>query len=330
MPALLRLFVALAASLALAACTAEPAVPMTPIDDAAVRAESTPPPPDMVDLTVYFRHGSGPDAYLTPVKRDVQVSHELPRTALRMLLRGPGSGDPRALRPAVPRTTRLLHLSIRDGTADVRLSREIVADAKNIGKTPEHEAIALASIANTMTEFPDISRVRMTVQGQPDGAFWGGWGLPPVLVRDESIIEPQHRAPHVASLEGFSAKRQRVGVPQRRAPKVGEVRVQSQTTYVRVTVEVTAANGDELSGPVPPTRARRAGKRVVMKVHGEPGKASAGDLLDKLKDPAVKAARVDVRGKPDQVVVALRPARPAEFKLHTLSKPARVVLDIRR
>ena len=301
------------------------------MNEAAVEAEATPQPPDMVDLTVYYRNGSGPGVYLSPVKREVRVSDELPRTALALLLRGPGREDPRGLRPAVPRTTRLLHFSVRKGTADVRLSRELVADAKRIGRRPEHEVMALASIVNTMTEFPDIQKVRLSVQGQSDRRFWGGWGLPRLLVRDESVIDPPKRGPHVPPLDSFSQHRQRVGVAGRRKPpKVGAVRVQSLTTYVRVTVEVTAAGGGALKGPVPLTKAGRKGKRLLLTVRGRPGKNLAGDLDNKLHDPAVKSARVDVRAKPYEVVVALRPTRRRAFWLHALPEPARLVLDIRR
>jgi len=117
---------------------------------------------------------------------------------------------------------------------------------------------------------------------------------------------------------------------KRRQPAVAAVRIQSHTTFLRVTVEVTAARGGPLSGPVPPSSARHRGKRVVLKVHGRPGKTLTGNLGDKINDPAVRRASIDVRGRPDRVVVALRPQRRTKFWLHTLSEPARVVLDIRR
>lgn len=329
---LTRLLATLCAGALIAgACTAEPVVPVSPMDEAAVKAEATPQPADMVDLTVYYRHGRGGDVFLTPVKREVPVSDDLPRTALTMLLGGPERSDPGPLRAALPTTTRLLNLSVHDGTADVRLSREAVTDAKQVGDRPEHEAMALASIANTMTEFPDIQRVRLRVEGDPNRRFWGGWGLPRILVRDESVIDPAHRGPHVPPLDSFSARPQRVGVADRHTPpKVAAVRVQSQATYVRVTVEVTAAHGGPLSGPVPPTRVARRGQQLLLRVRGKPGKALGGDILKTLHDPAVKAARVDVRGRPDEVVVALRPTKRSAFWLHTLPEPARVVLDVRR
>ena len=316
----------------LLACTAEPAPPAAaPMNDAVLEAEATPQPEDKVSLTIYYRHGSGRDVYLDGVKREVTVNDELPQTAMKLLLAGPGKDDARALRAPLPPGTRLLHFSTREGTADVRLSREAITRRKRVGDRPEHESMALAAVANTMTEFPDIQRVRLSVQGAKRRQFWGSWGLPDLLVRDDTVVKPPLREPHVPPLAGFSTRGQRVGVSdRRRPPKVAAVRVQSQTTHVRLTAEVTSAGGGELSGPVPPTHVRRNGNRLVLKVRGRPGKSLAGDIRDQLADPAVRAARVDVRSKPDRVVVTLRPHRRTKFWLHTLSKPARVVLDIRR
>ena len=319
------------AACALLACTAAPVSPAAEIDDAAIKAEATPQPAHKVSLTIYYRHGRGPDVHLGGVKREVTISKELPRTAMQLLLEGPRKGDPRALRAPLPPRTRLLHFSIRKGVADVRLSREAVKGAHRVGKRPEHEAMALAAIANTMTEFPDIQRVRVSVQGVPSGRFWGGWGLPHLLVRDEAVLAPPMGEAHVPPLSGFSTRRQRVGVTYRRhPPKVAAVRVQSQTTYVRLTAEVTTARGGQLSGAVPSSHAQRRGKRIVLKVRGKPAKALAGTIRDHLDDPAVRTARVDVRTRPHRVVVVLRPRQRTQFWLHTLSKPARVVLDIRR
>ena len=155
--------------------------------------------------------------------------------------------------------------------------------------------------------------------------------MPPMLVRDETVISP-HKPLWIAELDGFSRRPQRVGVaePRRSAPAVGAVRVQSLSTYLRVTVEVTAANGEPLKGPVPPTVARRVGKNIVLRVRGTPRTKIAGRLDKQLRDPAFRSGRVDVVGRPADVVVRLRPRRDRPFWLHTLSEPARVVLDIRR
>lgn len=316
----------------LAACTSEQPIAATPTVDAdAMRAEATPQPSDMVDLTVYYRNGRGENAFLTPVVREVPVDDAQPRRAMELLLKGPHRQDPGRLQPALPTTTRLRGFSVRGGAATVTLSHHAVSDAKTVGKRPVHEALALAAVANTLTEFPAVRRVRLYVEGGSKRRFWGFWGLPQVLVRDENVVDPQ-TAIQWPRAEWFSGRRQSVGVRRRqRQPVIQAVRVQALSTYTRLTVEVTAADGSDLTGPVPPSRAVRDRRgRLQLHVLGRPSKAVVGNIKKELHDPALKGMRVDVRGKPRQVVVTLRPRRRTAFWLHTLPEPPRVVLDIRR
>jgi hypothetical protein len=316
---------------ATAACTTSQAPAPQAVDEI-LAAEGSVQPTDLVDLTVYYRAGRGRNANLQPVIREVPVNDDLPRTALTLLLEGPGADELRALQPPLPTSSRVRSFDVQSGTARVVLSRHAVTDLRSVGgKSPENEVMALAAVANTLTEFPDIVRVRLRIAGQRAGQFWGTWGLPQMLVRDETVISPQKRL-WISDLEGFSRLPQRVGVaePRRSAPAVGAVRVQSLSTYLRVTVEVTAANGEPLKGPVPPSVARRAGRSIVLRVRGTPRTKVAGTLDKQLRDPAFRSGRVDVVGRPADVVVRLRPRRDKPFWLHTLSEPARVVLDIQR
>ena len=289
----------------------------------------------MVDLTVYYRRGRGPGAYLTPQIREVALPRANPEVALELLLKGPQRGDAPRLEPALPRTTEVREFAVNDGVARVILSRHAVDDAPRIGRRPEHEALALAAVANTLTEFPEVRSVRLKVQGPSGKRFWGFWGLPVALLRDTSVIDPEAHNRVVPAFDDFSRRKQRVGVIQRKRqqPAIAAVRAQSFATYTRLTVEVTSANGSDLRGPVPPSVARHLGsRRLVLQVLGRPSGAVAGSLSNKLDDPAFRAARVDVEGKPHRIVVTLRPRlrqRP-EFWLHALSEPARIVLDIRR
>ena len=316
-----------------AACTADAPAPEGG-DQAMVQAEESMQPRDLVDLTIYYRKHRGGDRHLEPVLREVPVNDDLPRTALGLLLDGPTRDDPPGLRPPLPTTTRVTKFSVAKGEARVELSRAAATDAERVGKSAENEVLALAAVANTLTEFPDIRRVRLRIKGQPQRRFWGGWGIPDVLVRDESLISDSRRTA-IPPPDEFGGRSERMGVEQRRrpSPAVAAVRVQSLTTYLRVTVEVTSAKGGPLKGPVPPTTARRSGRsgrNVVLRVRGNPSKEVTGSLASQPRDPALRRARVEVKDRPGEVVVRLRSQRRARFLLHALSEPARVVLDIRR
>lgn len=318
--------VALALIAMLTACT--PAT--TPETDDVVAAEAQTQPAELVDLTIYYRHGSGEKAYLVPLIREVPVTSQLPRTALALLLEGPPEDAAEGVQAAVPASTQIREFTMKDGVAAVDVSSEIVDDARSVGRRPEHEVLALAAIANTLTEFPEITRVHMSIEGESDGPFWGAWGLPQYLVRDESVVEPSRAGSAVPSLDGFSKRRQQIGVEQRPRPAIPVVRISPRVGYLRVTVEVTAADGGALVGPVPPSRARRVGDDIVLTVEGAAAVPLTGDQMGTFDDPAFSAARVDVADDPARVEVTITPVKRAAFWLHTSHDPARVVLDVRR
>src|SRR5688572_2268690 len=120
-PMTARILLAGALVLLLACTSEEPSLTQT-VDDEAMRAEATPQPADMVDLTVYYRQGRGEDAFLTPVKREVPVTDAQPRRAVELLLAGPTQRDPRRLFPPLPRSTDLRGIGVRNGTATITLS----------------------------------------------------------------------------------------------------------------------------------------------------------------------------------------------------------------
>lgn len=331
-----RFCAALLVAASVAACTSDAPAPEAVDADVKemVDAEESIQSRDLVDLTIYFRKHQGGTGHLEPVLREVPINADLPRTALGLLLDGPAPNDPPGLRAPLPTTSRVTKFAVRKGEARVELSRAAVADADRVGKRPDNEVLALAAVTNTLTEFPDIRRVRLRIKGQRNRRFWGGWGVPDILVRDESLISHRARA-QTPPLDDFGGRPQRIGVAQRRrpAPTVAAVRVQSLTTYVRVTVEVTSAGGGPLKGPVPPTTARRNGRSIVLRVRGNPTKKVTGSLASQVRDPTLLRGRVTVmrqQRRPREVVVRLRSRRPPKFWLHALSEPARVVLDIRR
>lgn len=293
--------------------------------DQVVAKEAATQSPDLVDVTLYFRHGRGPDAFLTPVTREVPVGGQLARTAVSLLLQGPAPGDPEDLTPVVPTTTTVRDFAIQGTTATVDLTDHVVRDAAQVGKRPEHELLALAAIANTLTEFPEISRVAVTIDGIAGGSFWGGWGLPTVLLRDESVVEPSRPAPFVPDLASFTRRTQRTGVP-RPSAVVTKVRIRPRATYLRVTLELSDADGEHLAGAVPTASARRDGDDIRLSVDARPARGLSGE--QKLDDPAFRSARVDVSGT--SLDVTVQPTRRARFALRTLTDPVRLVLDIRR
>lgn len=97
------------------------------------------------------------------------------RASMLALLAGPTAGDA----TEVPAGTRLLGLALRDGTATVDLS----AAFQRVDGDPAIP-LCLAQVVETLTQFPDIQRVVLEVDGQPIATLGGdGLMVPPVLDR---------------------------------------------------------------------------------------------------------------------------------------------------
>jgi germination protein M len=118
------------------------------------------------------------------------------RAAMEELIKGPAAGG--SLAAILPDTVKVLDVSVSDGVCTVNLSKEILTDkAKAGGAGAEVEGLALASIANTLTEFPTIQKVKLLIEGKQSGVvdgfhiedFWGHVGLDEYLVRNMSVVK---------------------------------------------------------------------------------------------------------------------------------------------
>lgn len=148
-----------------------------------------------VTITLYFSRFTETEAYLVAEEREVAVQENLPLVALQELIKGPATGD---LNPTLPSTTKVLSLETENGLCTVNLSKEIIFDANQVGVSGTTEALALGSIANTLTEFPQIQEIKILIEGMSEGEidgrlvqnFWGHIGIYENLKRDESLIRP--------------------------------------------------------------------------------------------------------------------------------------------
>ena len=112
-----------------------------------------------VNLTLYFADSTAEK--VRPEIRNVPVDNA--RTAwaaLRELIAGPTKAG---LFPSIPSGTVVLDLSIANGTCTVNFSREFI---DNHGGGSAGELMTLASIVNTLTEFPSVKRVMILVEGK--------------------------------------------------------------------------------------------------------------------------------------------------------------------
>jgi spore germination protein GerM len=129
------------------------------------------PPKKTVKVVVYYpAEGAifGEDHF-------VDKTDNLPLAALKELFQG----EPlyKKIKPILPQNVKILGVTVKDGLATVNFSREIL-DFKVDKRSQE---LALGAIVQTLSEFPNIAKVKFLVEGKEKGTiagrsiekFWG-------------------------------------------------------------------------------------------------------------------------------------------------------------
>ncbi len=152
----------------------------------------TAPPPGTAGrrtpLIVYYPRSVKGRWYLVPERHQVTLTTRPVEAALTELL----AGRPLyagATRP-FPTGSRLLGLTIADGTATLDLSREVVGV-----QAGEPTQYAMQALVWTVTRAEDVRRVLVQVEGRASGEvggrqladLWGGRGSQAGLVRDRTV-----------------------------------------------------------------------------------------------------------------------------------------------
>jgi len=134
-------------------------------------------------VTLYFIKNTPTEMYLSPVKRRVARTGDLFKETMEELVKGP---DPASgLGPVLPADTRVLGVTVKDGTAYVDFSPEV--RRLNVGS--RGEALVLAAIADTLTEFPGVRQVQILVAGKVIESLGGHFAADRPLTRNETVIK---------------------------------------------------------------------------------------------------------------------------------------------
>jgi len=116
------------------------------------------------EVTLYFSNNDATG--VAPEKRTITLNdevskEELIKIVLEELIKGPSN---KYLYKTIPPEVSVLSVTIENNIANVDFSEEM--HTKHWGGATG-EALTIASIVNTLTEFEDIELVKMTVVGQP-------------------------------------------------------------------------------------------------------------------------------------------------------------------
>jgi len=142
---------------------------------------SSPNGQDTMSVTVY---SATKDAMNLVAERYVVPKNTHPaQTAIELLIAG--TKNPQ-LESVMPAGTKLRHISIKDKIAYVDFSDNLV---KNNAGGSTSEMLLVAAIVNTLTEFHDIHKVQIMVEGKKIDTISGHMEIGEPLGRSEKIIK---------------------------------------------------------------------------------------------------------------------------------------------
>jgi germination protein M len=167
----------------LAGCdsTATPAVTPPSSGDAADKQLPGSPAGETMRVTVYY---ATKDAlHLVPEVYTVPKTAHPAQSALELLLNEPKNPD---LVRVLPEGTKLRGVTIKDHVAYADFSNKLVKNGRGGSAS---EIMTVGAIVNTLTEFPDIHKVQILVEGKKIDTLYGHLDTGEPMSRSESIIK---------------------------------------------------------------------------------------------------------------------------------------------
>lgn len=147
-----------------------------------VREQEERPVAEERNVTLYFIVAEATEFVLVPEERTIPSDADAMEAALRELVAGPRVTA--GAQAVFPPGTEVRGVRLDGTTAVADFSNEITR--MNVGSSVE--ALAVASIVNTLTEFPQVQWVRILVDGQEVETLAGHVDISGTLERNERVI----------------------------------------------------------------------------------------------------------------------------------------------
>ncbi len=134
-----------------------------------------------VPLTLYFSDEQA--EHLIPEVRQVEETASIAKVAVEELVKGPKETG---LHATIPSETKVLNVDIIKGVAYVNFSQDLI-DKHWGGSTGE--LMTITSLVDTLTEFKNIQKVQIMVEGKVVDTIAGHADTSRPFARDESMIK---------------------------------------------------------------------------------------------------------------------------------------------
>lgn len=132
-----------------------------------------------IDLDIYFDASENDKSTeIAKEERLIQKEELIGEIIMQELIKGPSSAG--KLKPVLPKDTKLLSFSIKDGIAYVNLSREAKV------KMPQaKEETCLKSIAASLTQLNSVKTIKILVESQDVDTLGGNYNISKPFGKDD-------------------------------------------------------------------------------------------------------------------------------------------------
>lgn len=132
-----------------------------------------------ISLDLYFDGSTSKEkAEVVKEERIINKEEVLGEIIMQEFLKGPANVS--NLKPVLPKETKLLSFSIKDGIANVNLSGNAV-----FAMTPAKEEACLRGILNSLTQLPSVSKVKLMVENKDIDSIGGHYNISKPFGKDD-------------------------------------------------------------------------------------------------------------------------------------------------
>lgn len=138
---------------------------------------------EKVDLRLYFANEAG-DSLVEENRRNVVYNSNisLEKLVVEKLVEGPMA---EGAYPTVNPTTKIVSVTVKDGTCYVNLSNEFLNQPYNVASD-----VTIYSITNSLVELSNVNRVQISVNGETNISYRENMSLNNIFERNLDILEP--------------------------------------------------------------------------------------------------------------------------------------------
>ncbi len=132
-----------------------------------------------IDITLYFG-GNTEKSEIIKEERLISSEDLIGEIIMQELIKGPAVVS--ESKPILPKETRLLNFSIKDGIANINLNKEAMFDMSEL-----QEETILKSITNSLSQLKSVNKVMITIDNQGVETLGGHYNISKPFGKDEII-----------------------------------------------------------------------------------------------------------------------------------------------